>query len=381
MQIHRVKKGETLYSIGREYGVSPSKIAEINRIKNPDLLATGRELLILVPTRTYTARRGDTLEGISKRFSVSKSEIFKNNPSLSGADKIYPEEVFALKYPEKNHGIALLNGYLYRDCPRDKFKLTLPYLSHLTVSSCVYENGRLRYLFDSKEARMAAKELGKRVLLRIYLKELYGKGDSCEKFIGAAKDAALAGGFDGITLSGIERLTEGSPADFLFSFKRAMLEAGLTLSLESSGKISERCADMADSVILCSDECFSKDLSEWERIYGDYAEGGEPIKAFIDLSPFAYREKEPIPIENALAYADSEGLEIIHSENGMTASFRRGGEEIIFPTLKSTKAKLDLTAELGYLGYSIDIMRCPVSHLMMLSSLFHLSPTYFSGGI
>ena len=39
MQIHKVKKGETVYSIARDYGVSPTKIAEINGLQNKDLLA------------------------------------------------------------------------------------------------------------------------------------------------------------------------------------------------------------------------------------------------------------------------------------------------------------------------------------------------------
>ena len=57
MQIHRVKEGESIYSIAREYGVHPSKIIENNGIRNPSRLTVGRELLILIPTRTYTARR------------------------------------------------------------------------------------------------------------------------------------------------------------------------------------------------------------------------------------------------------------------------------------------------------------------------------------
>ena len=376
MQIHRVKPGESVYSIAREYGVSPSKIIEINGLKKPDSLAVGRELLILTPTRTYTARRGDTLESISKRFSVSSAELVKNNPSLFGSDKIYPEQVFAVKYPEKSHGIALLIGYLYKGCPKERLDFTMPYLSHLILSSCVYEGKRMRSLFDTRETLKTAKELSKKALLRIQR-----RGDAYdEKFIPIAIDAAVSGGFDGIVLSCKTGLGEGENADFLFELKKAALAEGLTMSLESDGSICERCADLSDSVILCRDDCLDKSESI-DCAYREYAKERDALRAFIDLSPFAYVDGEAIPIDTALTYADREGAEIKEDESGSLLSFRLRDKDVKLPSLKNIKSKLDLVGELGYLGCAIDIMRCPINHLMMLSSLFHLSPPYFSGGM
>ena len=376
MQIHRVKAGESVYSIAREYGISPAKIIEINGLKNPDRLSVGRELLILIPTRTYTARRGDTLESISRRFSVSESELIKNNPSLFGSDKIYPEEVFAVKYPERSHGIALLMGYLYKGCPKERIDYTLPYLSHLVSSSCVYEGKRMHTLFDTRETVKAVKELSKKALLRIQR-----RGDAYdEKFIPIAINAAASGGFDGIVLSSNTGLGEGENADFLFELKKAALAEGVTLSLESDGSICERCAELSDAVILCRDDCIEKSENT-EAAYREYAKNRDALRAFIDLSPFAYIGGEAIPIDTALTYADREGAEIKEDESGMLLSFRLRDKEVRLPSLKNIKAKLDLIGELGYLGCAIDIMRCPASHLMMLSSLFHLSPSYFSGGI
>jgi len=376
MQIHRVKPGESVYSIARDYGISPRKIIEINGLKNPDAPAPGRELLILIPTRTYTARRGDTLESISKRFAVSCSELMKNNPSLFGSDKIYPEEVFAVKYPEKSHGIALLVGYLYKGCPKERLDFALPYLSHVILSSCVYEGKRIRTLFDTREALGTAKGLSKKALLRIQR-----RGDAYdEKFIPIAIDAAVSGGFDGIVLSCSTGLGEDENADFLFEVKKAALAEGLTLTIESDGNICERCAELSDAVILCRDGCLEKAESE-DDAYREYAKERDALKAFIDLSPFAYADGEAIPIDTALTYADREGAEIREDSGGARLSFRLRDKEVTLPSLKNIKAKLDLVGELGYLGCAIDIMRCPISHLMMLSSLFHLSPSYFSGGM
>jgi len=383
MQIHRVKKGETVYSISREYGVSAQKIIEINGLKNPDSLAVGRELLIMIPTRTYTARRGDTLDTISKRFSVRKSELIKNNPALCGGEKIYPEQIFAVKYPEKSHGIALLNGYLYKGCTISRLKLVLPYLSRLTLSECVYERRRLHKLFDSREAVRLAKAMGKGVSLRIYSREPYSVADFDQKFISMATDAARSLECDGITLSAVNMLKAEDFSDFLFELKKALMEADLTLSLESNGKIDEKCALIADSLILTEDLLYNKgsSFSDVENLYKDYAKSHETTLTYADLSPFAYKKDEAIPIDAALEYADKNGLSVSEDENGHTMSFEMNGETVTLPSLKSIKAKFDLTCELGYLGFSVDVMRLPISHLMMLSGRFELSPDYFSGGM
>jgi len=44
--IHTVKKGETLYSIARRYGVRPSEIMRANDIVNPSYIAVGQTLVI-----------------------------------------------------------------------------------------------------------------------------------------------------------------------------------------------------------------------------------------------------------------------------------------------------------------------------------------------
>ena len=385
MLIHRVKKGETVYSIARDYGISPSKLIEINGLSSPDMLAIGRELLILIPTRTYTARRGDTLEEISRRFSVKKSEIIKNNPALRGSEKIYPEEVFAVKYPESRHGIALLSGYYYKGCPRERLSLAMPYLSTVIASACVYEKGRLHRLFDAREVTEAAREKGKAASLRIYTAEPYSEGAFEKGIIREATEEAKRLGCGSITLAAAKPVYDDSFADFLFSMKREILSEGLSLTLETDGNIAKRCADTADLLIISADDSALTDAkenlnSDGER-YRDLASRCDATVSFIDLSPFAYRKGAPIPIDEALLYADKTGTEISESEDGMTSKFKKGADTVTLPSLKNTKAKLDLGSELGYLGYCIDIMRCPISHLMMLSSLFVLSPDYFSGGM
>ena len=46
MQIHVVRPGQTLWSIGREYGVSPGLLARFNGLTEPYRLAVGQAILI-----------------------------------------------------------------------------------------------------------------------------------------------------------------------------------------------------------------------------------------------------------------------------------------------------------------------------------------------
>jgi LysM repeat protein len=48
-QIHVVSAGETLFAIGRLYGVNPWAIARINRLPNPNIIFVGQVLLIGAP--------------------------------------------------------------------------------------------------------------------------------------------------------------------------------------------------------------------------------------------------------------------------------------------------------------------------------------------
>ena len=44
--VHYVVKGETLSSIARKYGTTWARIAEVNKIKNPNLIYVGQKLII-----------------------------------------------------------------------------------------------------------------------------------------------------------------------------------------------------------------------------------------------------------------------------------------------------------------------------------------------
>jgi membrane-bound lytic murein transglycosylase D len=85
---HRVEPGETLASIAKKYRVTPTAIAEINKMERTAGLEPGTKLIIPATQSasetkrllvSYRVRRGDTLAGIADRFSVNSEDVRKWN--------------------------------------------------------------------------------------------------------------------------------------------------------------------------------------------------------------------------------------------------------------------------------------------------------------
>jgi membrane-bound lytic murein transglycosylase D len=100
---HVVRRGESLWTIARAYGVSVNSLANLNGMEPGDTLRAGRKIKIRGGSgasgpvvvagngeqMTYTVRRGDTLSHIARRFSVSVSQLLSWN-GLSRNDQIMP---------------------------------------------------------------------------------------------------------------------------------------------------------------------------------------------------------------------------------------------------------------------------------------------------
>jgi LysM repeat protein/murein endopeptidase len=96
---HRVKKGETVGRIAKNYGVTLKSIRQLNKIRN-DRIRVGKILDVRATLGTarsrvyeYTIRPGDTLTRIARRFEIDWRDIRKMNgnrkrSSLRIGDKI-----------------------------------------------------------------------------------------------------------------------------------------------------------------------------------------------------------------------------------------------------------------------------------------------------
>ncbi len=78
---YTVKKGDTLSSIARRFDTSTESIAAINNLTSPDTISVGASLLVLENSSGTIVRvaKGDTLEGISRRYGISVNDIMALN--------------------------------------------------------------------------------------------------------------------------------------------------------------------------------------------------------------------------------------------------------------------------------------------------------------
>lgn len=93
--VHRVRPGESFWTISRQYDVSHRSLAKWNGMAPRDTLSVGKELVVWtqgdapsaiasaanekVRRVTYTVRRGDSLARIGSRFRVSVSQLLRWN--------------------------------------------------------------------------------------------------------------------------------------------------------------------------------------------------------------------------------------------------------------------------------------------------------------
>jgi len=74
---HRVRKGDTLYSISRKYKVSVSALAKRNRVKAPYRLDVGQRLDLPFARKVAHAKRSKSKKGVKKKTRKSKAHAKK----------------------------------------------------------------------------------------------------------------------------------------------------------------------------------------------------------------------------------------------------------------------------------------------------------------
>ena len=108
---HKVRNGESLWTIARKYRISIHDLVAVNKIRNRSMIRIGQKLTIPVPGMnlvsrprsqmsgynkiTYKVRRGDTLGHIAEDYGTRASNIRKWN-GLKYGQNIYPGQKLTL---------------------------------------------------------------------------------------------------------------------------------------------------------------------------------------------------------------------------------------------------------------------------------------------
>ena len=102
--IHRVRSGDSLWTLARRYETTTQKIQELNGLKNTNLYIGQRlkiteyrdEAPIATSTNQYLVRRGDSPYKIAKRHNMSLGHFLRIN-SLTPRNKIFPGQVLKVE--------------------------------------------------------------------------------------------------------------------------------------------------------------------------------------------------------------------------------------------------------------------------------------------
>ena len=366
MRIHTVKQGENISDIAKYYGVNERLIKIANEIDDNQTLATGEELLILTPTRTYTTKPGDDLTRIALRFGQPIGALRGYNPHISG-DDIRAGETVIIKCDSRPYGMGTANGVYYKGCPAWKLKRALPYLTYLTVGVGAFDGKRISCGFDGSNVVRVAMDNGKLPLLRIYDKsdgKIYANKDERRLYIDSIIEIASDGGYRGITLAGSNY---GRPyEEFLIELRRQMIGQDMILMSEVSPNSPIAISDFSDGAIFSCSWEYDKDALI------SFAKEGESTKTLVEIPVFAVCDNgEYIETIDAKEMARNEKctLEADGKRNISSFNSKKHGR-ISCASLHSLKKGFDLIADLGYMGISFDIARAPLSYLLMYDALF-----------
>lgn len=119
--VYTIKRGDTLWDIGRKYGVTVTQLTNWNGISRRKILRPGQKLNLWLaeagkqadiktdqpavePIR-YIVRKGDNLSKIARKFSVTLKELLAWN-NLRKNDTIYPKQKITV-YRNRGHAVGI----------------------------------------------------------------------------------------------------------------------------------------------------------------------------------------------------------------------------------------------------------------------------------
>ncbi len=159
MDIYVVKKGDTVESIGKMFGMDSNKIIQDNGLRYPHNLIIGQAIVIAYPEQTHVVQEGENLSSIAEAYGISVMQLLRNNPFLSDRDFIYPGETLTISY-NTIRPISTM-GYTYPFVDMKILIKTLPELTCLSIINYTStERGEIIEYRDDSKIISSAKAYG-----------------------------------------------------------------------------------------------------------------------------------------------------------------------------------------------------------------------------
>lgn len=398
--IHVVRSGETVFSIARQYGVDPRRLAVDNGVPDTGALAVGQTLTVRFPGQVYAVRPGDTLSSVARAFGVTVRQLYRRNYQLGGRDALAPGQTLVISYLGEKLGTITTNSYAYPYIDRRLLDTTLPYMSCLTPFTYgMTASGGLLPLED-RQLLSAARELGSLPLM--HLSSMTEEGQFSNQrssliltdpqiqrsFIASVLEVIRQRGYRGVDVDFEFVLPEERQAyvEFIAALRRELSAMNYPVlvalapktyaaqpGLLYEGHDYAGLGAVADFVMLMT--------YEWGYAFGapmavaplpqvrqvlDYAVTEIPAgKIFLGIPNYGY--DWPLPFrqgetrarslsnQEAVALAVHYGAEIQYDDTAQSPFFRYTAEdgrahEVWFEDGRSMEAKLRLVAEYGFLG-------------------------------
>lgn len=131
--IYTVKAGDTLYKIASAYNVTVEELTRANGLNDPNNLSIGQNLFIPKNTpNRHIVSRGESLYTIGRMYGIPYTEIISANPQIANPNIINIGQEIIL--PQNKRSIEV-NGYAIASIQQQILDRTLPYLTYLSIFS------------------------------------------------------------------------------------------------------------------------------------------------------------------------------------------------------------------------------------------------------
>lgn len=428
MDIHVVRKGESLYSISRAYDVPLSRLIADNQLPDPSSLVVGQTIVVRYPKLTHQVAPGEALSSIAARYGTTVRQLLRNNPALGGGTQIFPGQTLVVTYTDAPDTPLWVNGYAYPFIDRALLRATLPYLTYLTPFTYgIQPSGKLVEL-DDRGLLAAAAEGGAAPLM--HLSTLTQEGGFSNElahlvFTDQGVQNTLVGevvrtieekGYRGLDID-FEYVFPGDAAAYaalIGRFREALEPLGYPVIAALAPKHSDTQRGLlyeghdyaaigaaASEVLLMTYEwgyAYSLPMAvapiPQVRQVVEYALTHiQPERIWLGIPNYGYDWPLPVvqgqtratSISNryAVSLAARYGAEIQYDETAQSPWFRYFDEngqehEVWFEDARSISAKLGLIKEYGLKGAGYwNLMRPFPQNWVVLNSLFHIQdPTH-----